>query len=133
MRKVLLATAVFAGMIGSVAAQDADIEAVISGQIDALQSDDFETAFTFAAPSIKRLFQTPERFGQMVVQGYPMVHRPADVEFRELGPEAGRLIQKVRILGPKGGSYLVRYSMVETENGWKINGVWVEDLPDVGV
>ena len=50
-----------------------DIEKVISNQIDAFLADDFETAFTYASPMIKDIFGTPEKFGQMVRQGYPMV------------------------------------------------------------
>ena len=46
---------------------------VISDQIAAFQQDDFETAFTYASPMIKGIFGTPERFGQMVREGYPMV------------------------------------------------------------
>ena len=74
-------------------AQGADVEATISKQIEALKADDFVRAFSFASPNIQALFQTPEIFGRMVTQGYPMVGRPADVQFLELREAAGKLWQ----------------------------------------
>ena len=62
-------------------AQSDDIEAVIGAQLEAFAADDFAKAFTFASPMIKGMFGTPERFGQMVRGGYPMVWRPSRVEF----------------------------------------------------
>jgi hypothetical protein len=53
------------------------IETTIQNQLNAFIADDFATAFTFASPNIKGIFGTPENFGAMVTQGYPMVHRPA--------------------------------------------------------
>ena len=46
--------------------------------------DDFATAFTFASPNIQGIFGTHQNFGQMVRSGYPMVWRPADVQYIEL-------------------------------------------------
>ena len=45
-----------------VKAQDTEIQRVISGQINAFLADDFDTAFTFAAPNIVNLFGTADRF-----------------------------------------------------------------------
>ena len=52
-----------------------DIQTTIRSQLEALKNDDFATAFTFASPSIKYMFETPENFGRMVRGGYPMVWR----------------------------------------------------------
>ena len=62
------------------AAQQAEIEGTISSQIEAFKADDFDQAFTYATPTLQRLFRSPQNFERMVTQGYPMVWRPAEVE-----------------------------------------------------
>ncbi len=114
-------------------AQNSDIEAVIGAQIDSFLKDDFETAFTFAAPNIKEIFRTPERFGVMVQRGYPMVHRPAEVIFKELWEEDGTLQQYVSIMDNQGQYYIARYSMTQIDGSWQISGVSIERSPAVGV
>ncbi len=103
----------------------AGIARTIQGQLDAFLADDFETAFTFASPGIKGMFRTPERFGEMVRSGYPMVWRPAEVRYLELRQVQGRTIQRVMIIDQHGGLHMVDYLMVETEDGWQIAGVQV--------
>ena len=106
------------------------IETTIQGQLNAFIADDFATAFTFASPNIKGIFGSAENFGAMVTQGYPMVHRPANVQMLELRTVAGNLWQRVLITDAQGETHLLDYQMVETANGWQINGVQL--LPEVG-
>lgn len=113
-------------------AQEGPIRQTIQSQIDALQADDFARAFTFASPSIKGLFRTPENFGAMVKNGYPMVYRPAEVEMGELREVAGNLWQRVRIVDQAGAAWFLDYMMVETPEGWQINAVQIMPAPDVG-
>ncbi len=113
-------------------AQDAEIKGVISSQLDAFQVDDFERAFTFASPNIKRMFRTPENFGSMVQRGYPMVWRPSDVRFGALEMSRGQLVQKVFLVDQQGAQYVALYTMAETGEGWKINGVEILRPSDVG-
>lgn len=113
------------------AAEDA-IRDVIARQIEAFKADDFETAFDFASPAIKRMFGTPDRFGQMVQSGYPMVWRPATVRFAGLAPGRGTMIQGVVITDAAGGVHLVEYHMIEDADGWRINGVLVRRPGDAG-
>ena len=113
------------------AAQEDPIQSTILNQIEAFKADDFARAFTFASPNIKGIFQTPENFGMMVRNGYPMVHRPADVRMLEQREVAGRLWQKVLITDAQGRSHVLDYQMVETPEGWQINGVQL--LPSGGV
>ena len=107
------------------------IEGTIRGQIDAFLADDFATAFTFASPNIKRIFQTPENFGTMVRNGYPMVHRPAQVQMLELRDVAGALWQRVMVTDQAGRTHVLDYQMIQTPEGWQINGVQL--LPQAGV
>jgi hypothetical protein len=113
-------------------AQEGPIQETIQSQIDAFQADDFARAFTFASPNIKGLFGTPENFGAMVKNGYPMVYRPSDVEMLELREIAGNLWQRVRVIDQGGSAYFLDYMMVETPEGWQINAVQVLPAPDVG-
>lgn len=112
------------------AAQGADrggIERTIRGQIDAFLADDFATAFTFASPNIQGIFRTPENFGAMVRNGYPMVWRPSAVRMLELREVAGMLWQKVMVTDADGRTHLLDYQMIPdgdgSGGGWRINGV----------
>ncbi|KZY33068.1 hypothetical protein A3731_35770 [Roseovarius sp. HI0049] len=102
-----------------------DIEKVISNQMAAFQVDDFETAFTYASPTIRQTFGTPERFGQMVQQGYPMVWRPSEVNFLSIERRGKDLWQNVMVRDAEGALYILEYQMVPGGSGWLINAVRV--------
>lgn len=106
------------------------IEATIDAQIEAFLDDDFARAFTFASPNIQSMFGTSERFGTMVRRGYPMVWRPGEVQYLELRDVSGSLWQRVLIRDQSGGVHLLDYQMIETSDGWRINGVQL--LPSTG-
>lgn len=112
------------------AAQEGDIRGVISSQLDAFLEDDFVTAFTFAHPNIKNIFRTPENFGRMVREGYPMVWRPAEVEYLDLRQESGRTFQDVRIIDGNGRAFILEYTMAETGEGWRIAGVRILEMAE---
>lgn len=120
-----------ATLAAPVIAQEEPIRKTIQNQLDALQKDDYVTAFGFASPTIKGMFGTPDTFGMMVRQGYPMVHRPGAVRMLDLREVAGNLWQRVMITDQQGRTHLLDYQMVETADGWQINGVQL--LPSVGV
>lgn len=112
-------------------AQEAPIQSTIQSQLDAFKAEDFARAFTYASPTIKGIFGSPENFGAMVVQGYPMVAQPSAVQMLELREVAGNLWQRVMITDMQGRTHLLDYQMVETAEGWQINGVQL--LPEAGV
>ena len=120
-------------MATTVVAQDAGaIEDVIGGQLQAFNDRDVNEAWQHASPNIKRLFGNPGNFGMMVQQGYPMVWDNADVRFLELRDVAGNLWQKVMVRDANGGLHVLDYQMIETSEGWQINGVQLLPAPDVG-
>ena len=114
-------------------AQGDPIEATILSQIEAFKADDFVTAFGFASPSIKTIFGSPETFGAMVAQGYPMVHRPAAVQMLDRVAVAGQMYQRVLVTDAEGRSHVLEYEMIETAEGWQINGVTLLPAPGAGV
>jgi hypothetical protein len=111
-------------------ADEAAAQSVISEQIAAFQADDFATAFSYASPTIQRLFGNPETFGIMVQQGYPMVWRPAETRFLDAEGVGDTLWQRVLITDQKGVPHLLEYQMLKGPEGWKINAVQiVEQAP----
>jgi hypothetical protein len=112
---------------------DAEIRGVIQGQIDAFGANDVATAFSYASPMIQGLFGTPENFGMMVQQGYPMVWRPGAVRFEGLREQGGRKVQSVFITDLQGRDFIADYEMIETPEGWQINGVTIREAEGVGV
>lgn len=131
MRYFILSLIFVLGLSGGAKADEAALRAVISSQIEAFLAEDLDRAYSFASPFIQRKFGTPETFGTMVREGYPMVWRPSDVTFLDAEVIAGKLWQSVMVRGPAGKSWIVDYEMVELEDGWKINGVQVRAAPEV--
>lgn len=114
-------------------AQSSDaIEGVIGNQLEAFNDRNVDEAWQYASPNIKRLFGSPGNFGMMVQQGYPMVWDNDDVRFLELRDVAGNLWQKVMVRDAQGGLHILDYQMLETADGWQINGVQLLPSPDVG-
>lgn len=115
-------------------AQDsADIRQIIEDQIAAFQADDFDRAFSYASPDIKRLFGTPDRFGTMVQDGYPMVYRPADVTMLEQSQTPAGVVQRVMIRDVQGRLHFLAYQMVPEGDGWQIGGVRLLRASETGV
>lgn len=124
---ILLATF----LSNAAAAQDQNIEDVIEGQLQAFNDRDVSDAWQYASPMIQGMFGTPDNFGNMVRNGYPMVWTNRDVEFLDLGEINGVLTQRVLIRDGEGVAYILAYAMVKTADGWRINGVQVLPAPDV--
>jgi ketosteroid isomerase-like protein len=108
----------------------AAIQAVIRAQIEAFKKDDAARAFSFAAPGIRQVFQTPERFIEMVKTGYAQIYRPLKVEFGPASRSTGTLQQVRQIVNLVGldGKKAVAYYLMERQpdGSWKIGGVQLE-------
>lgn len=101
-------------------------QSVIESQIQAFLADDMSTAYSFAAPSIKRMYPNESRFFDMVKRGYQPVYRPGNFAFgrSKLAPDGSGLIQEVLIQGPDGQDWTALYSLERQPDGsFKINGV----------
>ena len=110
-----------------------DVQAAISSQLEAFLKDDFYTAFTFASPSIRSMFRTPQNFGQMVQRGYPMVWRPQKFSFLEHRTDPAGRAQDIQIIDQRGTAHYLRYFLIDTANGWKISGVQFLNASDYSV
>ena len=97
------------------------VREVIEAQLAAFAADDADKAFSYAAPGIRAMFVTAERFLAMVRQGYPVVHRPATVTF--LKPEwlDDKLIQRVQMTDAAGAPWMVVYELErQADRAWRI-------------
>lgn len=133
MKHMILAAVVMMASTFAAQAQQAEIQGTISQQFEAFKADDFATAFTFASPALQSYFMTPENFGRMVTQGYPMVWRPADVTYLELREAEGSFWQKVEITDRQGGVHYLEYRMQRNQAGWRISGVRILETADPAV
>lgn len=101
----------------------ADMQQVISEQLDAFAQDDDARAFSYASSSIQRGFSSAEAFGKMVREQYPAVYEAATVRFREQVPHPGFVIQRVLLVGPDGRYWDAYYRMEQQDDEWRIGGV----------
>ncbi|MBO1435671.1 DUF4864 domain-containing protein [Meiothermus sp. CFH 77666] len=112
----------------------AAIQAIILAQIEAFKKDDAVRAFSFASPGIRQVFQTPERFIEMVRLGYAQIYRPLKVEFGPASRSLGtvqQIRQVVNLVGLDGKKAVAYYLMERQADGsWKIGGVQLELIPD---
>ena len=129
---ILMICAGAAAAAQEVLAPNPAIERTIQNQFEAFLADDVDGAWTYASPNIQRLFQTPERFGRMVEEGYPMVWRPGRIDYLDLQTLGGLIVQRVQIIDGQGVAHVLGYQMIETEAGWQINGVRILHAPQVG-
>ncbi|RWM10104.1 MAG: DUF4864 domain-containing protein [Mesorhizobium sp.] len=128
MRRALFALALVPMLLASIAfAGDAEIKAaqtVIDSQLKAFLADDDATAYSFAAPNVKRVFPTVDTFMNMVTNGYAPVRKPQTYSFgkvEQTGPAS--IIQQVLIVGPDGKDYEAIYTLEQQPDGsFKITG-----------
>ncbi|MET4102082.1 hypothetical protein ABIE58_001510 [Roseovarius sp. MBR-78] len=133
MRRAVLSILFAMLLPGLVQAQDSAARAVIADQIAAFQADDVTRAYDLASPFIQGKFQTPEIFGRMVREGYPMVWRPSEVTFLEAREVGGRLWQDVFLRDAAGRGFIAEYEMIEIEGALRINGVRIREAPETNV
>lgn len=112
----------------------AAIRTTIERQLAAFQRDDGTTAFTYAAPSIKEKFGTPDNFMSMVRTGYDPVYRPREVEFHDIVALDGAPTQEVLVVDRSGIAYIAYYQMQQQPDGrWLIQGCVLRRITDRAV
>ena len=112
-------------------AQAKAVRAVVEAQLDAFATDDAERAFSYAAPSIHKMFGNAPTFMAMVQGQYGMLVKPESVLF--LLPESvrGDVIQEVMLRDGMGRLWRATYRLEQgADEGWRINGCVVK--PDDG-
>ncbi len=111
------------------AQSDADraaIRSVIERQVEAFRRHDGPAAFAFASDGIKAMFGTPERFMEMVREGYGAIYAPRRLAFGDARAEAERVLQIVEFDGLDGSAIAALYEMERQADGsFKIAGVYL--------
>ncbi len=133
MRRLVVCLLVGLLMTTSSYAEDnlATARAVIEDQIVAFLNDDVDSAYSLAAPGIKKTFPEPQRFIEMVKRRYAPVYRPGNYAFgRALSETDGATIaQELLITGPKGKNWRAVYVLERQDDGqYRINGVRLSKL-----
>src|SRR5690606_25394380 len=122
-------SAAFAGEVEIRAAQSS-----IEAQINAFLAGDDETAYSYAAPGIKRIFPTLERLMTMVKGAYQPVWTPRSFSFgrsKELSPTS--IVQEVLVVGPDGRNYEAIYTLeLQPDGTFRITGVSLREARIVG-
>ncbi len=107
------------------------IHGTIQGQLDAFRGDDGPRAFSYASPTVRKMFRTPENFIAMVRNRYAAVYRPREVEFLETYAKNRQIGQAVRFVGPHGKGFMGIYAMQrQSDDSWRIDGVVLIPIPD---
>ncbi len=117
-----------AGAADPVSAADTEaVRAVVEAQLAAFAEDDGQRAFSYAAPSIRAMFGSPERFMAMVRGSYPVVYRPTGVVFLHPAWVQGQLVQGVHLTDAAGALWLAVYSLErQPDKSWRISGCTVQ-------
>lgn len=106
------------------------IRTVIEGQLDAFSADDAARAYSFAAPTIRRLFPSEERFMSMVREGYKPVYRRRGYTFGELKDDPDGVAQSVYLQDLDGEDWVAVYTMEKQPDGtWQISGCFLLRRP----
>lgn len=113
---------------------EAEIQSVISQQLQAFRREDAEAAFSFAAPSIQDRFGDAEQFVKMVKTSYSPVYRAEAAEFLELVSQDGVTAQQVRLVEPEGNSVIAVYIMQkQSDQSWRISACYLQPSERTGI
>ena len=113
------------------AADAAAFERIIAAQIAAFNADDGTTAYGFAAPTIQKLFPSPEVFMAMVKKGYQPVYRQKSFKFSGAAMKGpGIPTQRVTIIDATGKVWEALYTFERQPDGtWRISGCTLLEAP----
>ena len=99
------------------------VREVIEAQLDAFAKDDAARAFSLAAPGIREIFGSAEKFMDMVRSSYAVVYRPKSVLFEAPVLIDGQVVQPVRMTDAEGRGWIAIYPMQrQPDSSWRTNG-----------
>ncbi|HYF20900.1 MAG TPA: DUF4864 domain-containing protein [Ramlibacter sp.] len=104
------------------------VQEVIVAQLVALAADDADKAFETATPSVREAIGNSYRFLAMVRAAYPMVYRPAMVNFHKPEESQGTVLQLVEIKDGNDKSWLALFALErQPDQSWRISGCVVAE------
>ena len=99
------------------------IESTVNAQTSAFSRDDFELAYSFASPSF-RSSVTLEGFVEIIAGSYGPLIESSKLIFSDCMVDlgSGLALIDVRFLQAGNDVYGLRYLMIETMDGWRVQG-----------
>ena len=111
------------GPIDCNASVQGGIESTVNAQTSAFSRDDFELAYSFASPSF-RSSVTLEGFVEIIAGSYGPLIESSELIFSDCMVDlgSGLALIDVRFLQAGNDVYGLRYLMIETMDGWRVQG-----------
>ena len=105
------------------------VRTVVEAQLAALRAGDFPAAYALASAGIKAQFD--ERiYAAMIRRGYAPLLRSSAADIGVVRDKAGQEAQvTVTLQDQQKRSTVYRYILVREEDGWRVNGVTLEQKP----
>jgi hypothetical protein len=97
------------------------VKNTVQAQLDAFAKDDADLAFSYAAPTIRAMFETPRNFMAMVQDAYPVVYRPAKLLFLAAAGTSSAVVLPVKMWDKEGQSWMATYKLeLQADGRWLI-------------
>lgn len=96
------------------------VKNTVQAQLAAFAKDDADLAFSFAAPSIRAIFETPQNFMAMVQHAYPVVYRPAKLLFLAAAGTSSAVVLPVKMWDQEGLSWMATYKLERQADGRRL-------------
>jgi len=109
-----------------------EVRAVVEEQLAAFRAGDFKHAYALASAGIKAQFD--ERlFAALIRRGYPALLRAGEADLGVVRDQDGEEAQlTVAVTDRQKRAIVYRFSLVKEADGWRINGVVLEQKPPRG-
>jgi hypothetical protein len=124
---MLIALLVGSPVIAQSAVEDRDLKAVqsvIRHQITALKSGDYQSAYSFAAPNVKRAFPSVKNFIAMVQTGYKPLYQHSSYVFGKNTVSKGEVYQELIIADDSRQLWQFIYTLSQQQDkSWKVTNV----------
>jgi hypothetical protein len=107
----------------------------ITGQLEAFRRGDGAAALTFAASGFKQTYADPDQFFAAIVgSGYGPLVESRSHSFGEFTMISDTVVgQVVNMVGPDQRLYQALYQLVLEPEGWKIQGVALQQEQGLGI
>ena len=99
-----------------------ELYSIVNRQLSALRSDDFDSAYQYAATGVQQKFSR-EQFELMIRRDFSSMTEAHRVEFGALQVAGAAALVQVFLTTPGGEVASFLYSFTAEADGWKINGV----------
>ena len=102
------------------------IQVVVAKQMNAFRFDDDEVAFSLASPGVRRVFESPNKFMEMVRTEYGAVYRSRSYRFLKPAMLEGEPVQPVEVIALDGAVSVAAFSVErQGDRTWRISGCWL--------